>query len=321
MKAKWIRVHIRRKVDAWLDSITDTQLRSDLSDKVIVTGGCIASMLLGDKVNDFDVYFRDKLIARRVADYYIAQWNEAQTVKHAERLKASEGKRGRPPAVPVPVYIKDREDGGWKIYVKSAGIVGENNDEDYAYFEGVDPLSGQQDNFLDAATDLADDVETESDLPAYRPVFLSANAISLHGRVQLIFRFHGEPEQIHENYDFVHCTNYWTSWDGLHLKQEALEALLAKELRYVGSKYPICSVFRVRKFLDRGWTVTAGQLFKICHQISKLDLSNYATLEDQLIGVDSAYFSQVLAALRKGKDEGDNTVDETYLINLIDKVF
>ena len=322
MKAKWIKVHIRRKIDAWLDSITDTQLRADLNDKIVVTGGCIASMLLGEKVNDFDVYFRDSAIARRVADYYVHQWNETKKAEAEERQKAASGKPGRPPGIPIPVHIADRSDGqGFKIYVKSAGVVGEDNDEDYAYFEAVDPLSGRQEDFLDAATTLAEDIETEDGKPAYRPVFLSANAISLHGRVQLVFRFSGEPDAIHENYDFVHCTNYWTSWDGLHLKAEALEALLARELRYVGSKYPICSVFRVRKFIDRGWTITAGQLFKISHQISKLDLSQYSTLEDQLIGVDSAYFSQVLAALRKGKDDADTTVDETYLINLIDKVF
>lgn len=323
MKAKWIRVHIRRKVDAWLDSITDTQLRADLKDNVIVTGGCIASMLLGEKVNDFDIYFRNGEIARRVADYYVHQWNAAQEAKAKERIEAAKGKPGRPPIIPVPVFIKDREDkSGWKIYVKSAGIVGEDNDADYSYFESVDPLldNGQQD-FIDAATDMSQDIDGEDREPAYRPVFISANAISLHGRVQLVFRFYGEPDTIHENYDFVHCTNYWTSWGGLTLKPEALETLLTRELRYVGSRYPICSIFRVRKFIDRGWTITAGQLFKIAHQVSKLDLSNYATLEDQLIGVDTAYFSQVLAALRKDKDEADQTVDETYLIALIDKVF
>jgi len=321
MKAKWIRVHIRRKVDAWLDSISDATLRADLSDKIVVTGGCIASMLLGEKVNDFDVYFRDAATARRVADYYVAIWNRTKEAEAKARQEAAVGKPGRPPGIPIPVTISERDGGGFKIYVKSAGVIGEDNDEDYAYFESVDPLSGRQEDFLDAASALAEDIEKEDGRPAYRPVFISANAISLHGRVQLVFRFSGEPDAIHENYDFVHCTNYWTSWSGLTLKPDALEALLAKELRYVGSKYPICSIFRVRKFLDRGWTVTAGQLFKICHQISKLDLSNYSTLEDQLIGVDTAYFSQVLAALRKGKDDADNSVDETYLIALIDKVF
>lgn len=340
MKAKWIRVHIARKMSAWTDTIEDAQLRADLKDQIIVTGGCIASMLLSEKVNDFDVYFRTPEIARRVADYYVAKWNETREAKIKKRNEERKGP-GRY-SVFVPVTIEDRrhddieqaDSPGFKLYVKSAGIISEQNDgEDYLYFESVDPLlSNSQADFidaavgnqpneaLDAAKQTAQELETESKAD-YHPVFVSANAISLHGRVQLIFRFVGEPERIHDNYDFVHCTNYWTSWGGLTLQAPALEALLAKELRYVGSRYPVCSIFRARKFLDRGWTISAGQLFKIAHQVSKLDLSDYRVLEDQLIGVDTAYFSQVLSALRKGKDDGDHTVDETYLINLIDKVF
>lgn len=341
MKAKWIRVHIARKIGAWTDTITDPQLRADLKDQIIVTGGCIASMLLSEKVNDFDVYFKTPEIARRVAEYYVDQWNKAREAKVKQRNEERKGKPGRS-AVFVPVTIEDRrpddieqaDSPGFKLYVKSAGIISEQNDgEDYLYFESVDPLlSNSQADFIDAAVgeqpgealdgakQIAQELESESKAD-YHPVFISANAISLHGRVQLIFRFVGEPERIHDNYDFVHCTNYWTSWGGLTLQAPALEALLAKELRYVGSRYPVCSIFRARKFLDRGWTITAGQLFKIAHQVSKLNLSDYRVLEDQLIGVDTAYFSQVLSALRTGKDDGDYSVDETYLINLIDKVF
>lgn len=73
-------------------------------------------------------------------------------------------------------------------------------------------------------------------------------------------RFHGDPAEIHENYDFVHCTNYWTSWERrVTLNQQALECIMTKELRYIGSKYPVASVFRVRKFIERGWTIGAGQ--------------------------------------------------------------
>lgn len=348
MKAKWIKVYIRRRVDAWRDSITDTQLRADLSDKVIVTGGCIASMLLGERPNDIDVYFRDAEIARRVADYYVAKWNAAKDAEYQAYAEKPKGP-GRPRAVPVPVTIRTKaelpedeakfmaehlaDSPGFKIYVKSAGIVGEGNLEDYAYFEGVDPGSGAQDAYLDAAAgdqpdqvleeghELAQALATEDERPDYRPVFVSANAISLHGRMQLIFRFVGDPDNIHANYDFVHCTNYWTSWEGLTLKPEALEALLTKELRYVGSRYPVCSVFRVRKFLNRGFTITAGQLFKICWQISKLDLSDFRVLEDQLVGVDAAYFTQVLDALRGRDTFNGSTVDETYMLTLIDKVF
>ena len=152
----------------------------------------------------------------------------------------------------------------------------------------------------------------------YRPVFLSTNAITLAGRIQIIIRFYGTPEQIHENYDYVHCTNWWTKKAGVVLNQPALESLITRELRYVGSKYPICSIIRMRKFIKRGWTVNAGQILKMCMQVSDLDLEDLATLKDQLTGVDVAYFMEVIESLR-AKDSV--RVDSAYLLEIIDRMF
>src|SRR3546814_939057 len=60
----------------------------------------------------------------------------------------------------------------------------------------------------------------ETSDPTYRPVFMSTNAITLSDKIQIVLRFYGEADAIHENYDFVHCTNYWTSKDAnLTLRQ------------------------------------------------------------------------------------------------------
>lgn len=150
-------------------------------------------------------------------------------------------------------------------------------------------------------------------------MFLSTNAISLSHKVQLVTRFYGEPDQIHENYDFVHCTNYYTNWDGnLVLRPAALEALLARDLRYVGSRYPLCSLIRTRKFIQRGWKISAGQFLKIAMNLQKFNLGDVAVLQDQLTGVDSYYFTQVIDAL-KARDE--KVVDTAYLVELIDRLF
>lgn len=138
--------------------------------------------------------------------------------------------------------------------------------------------------------------------------------------MQIVFRFFGDPEEIHKTYDFVHCTSYWDSADRkLVLRQDALEAILAKDLRYMGqSKYPICAMIRIRKFLHRGWKITAGQMLKIAWDISKLDLNSISVLEDQLIGVDTAYFTQLIEILRE-KDASQ--VDAAYLMEVIDRIF
>jgi hypothetical protein len=152
----------------------------------------------------------------------------------------------------------------------------------------------------------------------YRPVFMSTNAITLSNKLQLILRFYGEPDEIHKNYDFVHCTNYWTSEGHLELRSAALESLLSRELRYVGSKYPICSIIRLRKFIARGWTINAGQIVKMVMQISELDLTSIEVLRDQLTGVDVAYFIELI---NKIAEKDPNKVNSAYLIEIIDRMF
>lgn len=157
----------------------------------------------------------------------------------------------------------------------------------------------------------------------YIPVFISENAITLSNQIQIVLRFYGEPDKIHNNYDFVHCTNYYIpSERKMVLNPKALESLLTKELRYMGSKYPLCSVIRTRKFVQRGWSINAGQYLKMCYQISNLDLNNIDVLKEQLIGVDTLYFLQVIDALRDKKNKEPNfELNNDYLSEIIDKIF
>jgi len=313
MKTKTIKTVLRKKIDSWLKSIADERIRKIAEENTIVTGGCIANMLLGEKVNDYDVYFRSQLAAKEIAEYYIGLFS----------IKNREG-------IPCKISVDTRED-RVKIVVKSAGIASaDGTEKPYEYFEGSPEQNASnyvsdvmqdpgeiEDKFEEVSEkieDQAEDTDTQ-----YKPVFLSTNAITLSGKIQMVFRFFGEPEEIHKYYDFMHCTNYWTSWDDkLELKKEALACLLSRELIYVGSKYPICSIFRVRKFIKRNFTINAGQLLKICMQISELDLTKIEVLQDQLTGVDCAYFLEVIGKL---KEKDPEKVNSAYLIEIIDRLF
>lgn len=313
-KAKTIKTVIRKKVDSWLSSITDPQVKELAEANTIVTGGCIASMLLGEQVNDFDLYFTNRETTLAIAKYYVAQF----------KPKSRKG-------IECETWVDETGD-QVKIIIKSAGIASEDGTEKpYQYFEGVPDESGAADGYVSDVMQSGevDDVEPlgveelavaqEAGKPPYRPVFMSTNAITLSDKVQIVLRFYGDADEIHKNYDFVHCTNYWTSKDSaLTLRQPALEALLARELRYVGSKYPICSLIRLRKFIRRGWTVNAGQVLKIAMQISDLDLSSHEVLKDQLTGVDVAYFTDLVSRL---KDKDPEKVNAAYLVEIIDRMF
>ena len=287
MKVKTIKSVIAKKLNEWLESITDPSVKELAKQNTIVTGGCIASMLLKEEVNDFDLYFRTREATLAVAVYYVDRFN-------ANRNGDDKAK--------VDTRLEDRV----TIYVKSNGVTGDMPDAPY-------------DEDAKVAAEPEASKEDKEEAKKYKPIFLSTNAITLSGKLQIVCRFSGEPDAIHENYDFVHCMNYYTAWDSqLVLRPKALEALLSRELVYIGSKYPVCSLIRTRKFIKRGWTINAGQYVKMAYQVSHLDLDDIEVLKDQLTGVDSAYFEQVIRLLA---ESGSERVDGTYLFELIDRIF
>jgi hypothetical protein len=247
-------------------------------------------MLLKEPVNDFDLYFRNRETALAVANHYVERFNAAG----GHELKVdTRDESGR-----IRITVPSGRRGA------TAGVIQDSAAIEDVYVETEEKALATEDK------------EGEE---KFRPVFLSTNAITLTGKVQLVLRFYGEPDEIHENYDFVHCTNYWSSWDDqLVLRTDALSSLLTKELRYVGSRYPVCSVIRLRKFIARQWTVNAGQILKMLMQINELDLTDPKVLEDQLTGVDSAYFIKVIEAVKEKDPEKINTA---YLVEIIDRMF
>ena len=89
----------------------------------------------------------------------------------------------------------------------------------------------------------------------YEIKFISANAITLSDKIQLVTRFYGEPSEIHKNFDFVHAMGVYDYHDNtLTTNIEQLESLLSKSLVYKGSLYPLASIFRARKIYST-WMV------------------------------------------------------------------
>lgn len=316
MRRKTINTVIRKKMDEWLASIEDVSLRGRCRESVVVTGGCLTSMLLGEEIRDFDIYLGDVQLVEDVSNYYLAKFQQ-------NRVATNKG-------VPVQMFVERLRDSTnrerVRIVVKSAGIARDDTDPNYQYYErdGADtPGAGEYVGDVMGDSQLAEGAvaeEVRPTKPDYFPVFLSSNAISLKGGVQIIIRFYGDQEEIHKNFDYVHCTNYWTYADGVQLNPLALEATLSKTLIYNGSLYPVCSVFRAKKFIERGWNINAGQYLKMCLQISDLDLHDPKILEEQLTGVDVAYFQEMLVKASLGENSPDR-FDTAYLVEIINRMF
>lgn len=310
MKKKTIQHVINKKFDDWLSSITDDKVKKLVEANSIVTGGCIASMLLKESVNDFDVYFTNKETVKAVAEYYVSQWNtsnggDGYVLDGAVINERNEKSQGGVALNMTPERIK--------IIFESTGVAKEN--------DAIDDTA-ELEEWPEGKAEVPDESK-----PKFRPIYLSCNAITLSHKIQIVIRFYGDPDDIHQHYDYVHCTNYWLSKTReVTLKQPALESLLARELRYIGSKYPLASVIRTRKFIKRGWTINAGQYLKMAFQISALNLTNISVLEDQLTGVDVVYFNHLINALQahadKQKEQGKEfNLEYSYLATIIDKIF
>jgi hypothetical protein len=154
----------------------------------------------------------------------------------------------------------------------------------------------------------------------HQPKAVTNNAISLQGNVQIVIRFMGQPSTVTESFDFEHAKIVYEHNTGkIYSSRECLESMLFKRLLYTGSHYPIASMFRMRKFIKRGWEISAGQMAKIAFQINSLDLSDKEVLYEQLIGVDMLYMSAFLAALEK--QAGEVTLDSCYVSELLDELF
>lgn len=336
MSKRVIKSILTNKFKDFLKSITDETVRGLVEKNSIITGGAIASLLLKEDVKDFDIYFTNKETVKAVANYYVNQFNEEHKdaknkLGYATKAFVLDGedvaayKKGQKDIEQIaPGYINqgdavshmitNTESDRIKVIIRSDGVAGQARKSNLQALAEADEADYSK-------IDNEDDESMKK--PRYRPVFLSSNAITLSQKVQVVLRFYGDADEIHSNYDFAHCTNYWESGSGnLTLRKEALTALLGKELVYQGSKYPICSMIRTRKFLKRGFHINAGQYLKMAFQISSLNLNDVAVLEDQLVGVDTCYFQIMIDAIQnKMKSDKNFELGNDYVVSLIDKIF
>jgi hypothetical protein len=294
MNGKNIKKALSAKIEDWLKHVEDAEIVKVMRENIIVTGGAIVSMLQGEEVHDYDVYFRTKEACIKVAEYYANLFNKSHNKSK------------------VSIVTEDER---IQCFISSTGIASEGHN--LGITDTTEP------NWEEEAEPMVETDKPNDEKPRYRPVFFSTNAISLSDKIQLVIRFYGTPEEIHKNYDFVHCTCCYSFFDNeLTLPVKALEAIINKELYYTGSRYPVCSIIRTRKFISRGWKINAGQYLKMCLQVSKLDLLDIKVFKDQLAGVDSAYFSAAIQWVEKKKEEDPNfKIDDSYLFEVINRIF
>lgn len=293
MQIKTIKKVISKKLEEWLVTIEDVKLRDEVRKNLLVSGGAITSLLQNLPVNDYDIYIQNIDVLIRLANYYcpgkvLDGRKRQQYLDGCDKSDIINEWIGENDYSEATVRVRTLKENQVKLNISSMGIK-----KELVIPCGQEPKK-------------------------YQVAFLSQNAISLTDDIQIVLRFSGTVEEIHKTFDFIHATNYYTFKDGLVTNIAALESIITKCLKYQGSQYPLTSIIRMKKFLNRGWTINAGEMLKAMFQISELNLKDPDVLEEQLIGVDVAYFATLISVLRGVNPE---SITASYLSTIIDKVF
>lgn len=138
----------------------------------------------------------------------------------------------------------------------------------------------------------------------YEIVFDTDNAISMkmnkETKIQLIKKLIGKSaDEIVNEFDFTVCMGaYDFETDKFILHDRFLYDLARKELIFnTNAKYPICSMYRTRKYQKRGFTLPGVEIIKIALAINNLNLESYADLKEQLQGIDTLFLKDVTDVL------------------------
>ena len=122
--------------------------------------------------------------------------------------------------------------------------------------------------------------------------------------VQLIKRFSGDPATIFGWFDFTVTTGCFRLSDQtFHFGDRFLQDVANRRLVFQGrSTYPICAMYRTKKYQAKGFTLPGSTIMHICLAVVRLKIDNYGDLKEQLMGIDTSYLQGFL----KGPEYADD---------------
>lgn len=121
-------------------------------------------------------------------------------------------------------------------------------------------------------------------------------------RVQLVKAITGTPWQVLEKFDFTICQ---AAWDGkqFYFAPDFMQHLSQRRIVYnINSEYPICSLYRARKFIKRGFHFSGIDAIKLGLRIQSLQINDCGELRRQLMGIDTLFLKELTDSL-KGKEQ------------------
>lgn len=129
----------------------------------------------------------------------------------------------------------------------------------------------------------------------YRQTMKTDNAITYKRKtnngnrvVQLITNpsFIGMPRNVFKHFDFVHCMGAYLNGK-IHMHDMFLECIAERRMVFnPGTAYPIASLIRSKKYMNRGYSISGLEIIKMALTIHALEIKNVGDLKKQLMGID-----------------------------------
>ena len=136
---------------------------------------------------------------------------------------------------------------------------------------------------------------------------------------QIIKKFYGRPEDIMKKFDFtISMGAYLPRVDEFILDDRFLYHLAERRLVFnIETDYPISSVWRMKRFLSKGYRIGAVDLITLCLRVHNLKIKTFEDLKKQLDGIDTALLKPLTDKLVEEK--GDKEYDLMEFLEYMEK--
>lgn len=110
----------------------------------------------------------------------------------------------------------------------------------------------------------------------------------------------GKPEDIFKHFDYTICMGaYSFKNDSFYFHDDFFKHLAQRRLVFnPGTKFPISSLVRIKKYMERGYSISGIEIIKIALQIQQLSILTNKDLANQLGGIDVLLLDSLLKEMR-----------------------
>ncbi|WP_123032206.1 hypothetical protein [Bacillus sp. TYF-LIM-B05] len=143
-------------------------------------------------------------------------------------------------------------------------------------------------------------------------------------KVQMIhFRFFTDPKEIFETFDYTVCMGAFDfKTEEFILHNDFLKHNSQRVLRFnSGTAFPIVSLIRVQKYIDKGYTISKSELIRVILACMNLNIDTYEELKEHIGGMYGVNYDKLFEEENDSPFDLQKVIDQIANIHLDDEYF